>query len=75
MIGSLGMPELVIILVIVLLIFGAGKIPEIARSLGKGIKEFKKAGKEIDAIEIKKEEKIPEEEPSQEKENQSRNSS
>jgi len=47
MIGGLGLPELVVIFGIALLLFGAGKIPEIARSLGKGIKEFKQAGKEI----------------------------
>ncbi len=47
MIGGLGTTELLIILGITVLIFGAGKIPEVARSLGKGIKEFKKAGKEI----------------------------
>ena len=46
MIGGLGMQELLIILLIAVLIFGAGRIPEIARSLGKAIKEFKKAGKE-----------------------------
>lgn len=43
MIGGIGMPELVIILVIVLVIFGAGKLPEIGAGLGKGIKNFKKA--------------------------------
>ena len=43
MIGGIGMPELVIILVIVLIIFGAGKLPEIGAGLGKGIKNFKKA--------------------------------
>ncbi len=46
-IGALGPTELIIILVIVLLLFGASRIPEIARSLGKSVKEFKKAGKEI----------------------------
>ncbi len=48
--GRIGMPELLVILVIVLLIFGASKLPQIARSLGQGIKEFKKAftGKEKD---------------------------
>jgi len=40
---KLGMGELVLILLIVLLIFGAGKIPQIAKSLGEGIKEFKKS--------------------------------
>ena len=40
---SLGMPELIIILVIVLIIFGAGKLPEIGSGIGKGIKNFKKA--------------------------------
>ena len=43
MIGGLGMPELIIILVIILIIFGAGKLPEIGAGLGKGIKNFKKA--------------------------------
>ncbi|MCD4722852.1 MAG: twin-arginine translocase TatA/TatE family subunit, partial [Desulfobacula sp.] len=37
MIGGLGMPELIIILVIILIIFGAGKLPEIGAGLGKGI--------------------------------------
>ena len=52
MIGNLGFPEIMIILVIVLLLFGAKRIPEIAGSMGKGIKEFKKnindATREID---------------------------
>lgn len=54
-----GMGELVIILVIVLLLFGASKLPEIARALGKSIKEFKKAGKEIkdDVEEVTKDDK------------------
>ena len=42
-----GMGELIVILLIILLLFGASKLPEIARALGKSIKEFKKAGKEI----------------------------
>jgi sec-independent protein translocase protein TatA len=41
--GSLGIPELVIILIIVLLIFGGKKIPELARGLGSGIRHFKEA--------------------------------
>jgi sec-independent protein translocase protein TatA len=42
MLGNLGFPEIMIILIIVLLLFGAKRIPEIAGSMGKGIKEFKK---------------------------------
>ena len=46
MIGGIGMPELLVILVIVLIIFGAGKLPEIGSGLGKGIRNFKKATNE-----------------------------
>ena len=46
MLGGLGPMELTIIFLIVLLIFGGRKIPEIAKGLGKGIKEFKTAQKE-----------------------------
>jgi sec-independent protein translocase protein TatA len=42
MIGSFGLPELLIIMVVILLLFGAKRIPEIAASMGKGIREFKK---------------------------------
>ena len=41
--GGIGMPELLVILVIILIIFGAGKLPEIGRGLGKGIRNFRKA--------------------------------
>jgi sec-independent protein translocase protein TatA len=44
--GNIGVKELLIILVIVLILFGAKKVPELARGLGIGIKEFKKAAKE-----------------------------
>ena len=50
---GIGMPELVIILVIILVVFGAGKLPEIGSALGKGIKNFKKASDGKDEIEIK----------------------
>jgi sec-independent protein translocase protein TatA len=43
MFGRLGIPELVIILVIIILIFGANRLPEIGRGIGKGIKNFKEA--------------------------------
>ena len=44
--GSLGIPELLIILCIVILIFGANRLPEIGRGIGKGIRNFKDATKE-----------------------------
>ncbi len=46
MFGNIGMQELIVILVILLLLFGAKKIPELARGLGRGIHEFKRAVKE-----------------------------
>ena len=46
MIGGIGMPELIIILVIIIIIFGAGKLPELGSGIGKGIKNFKKATRE-----------------------------
>jgi sec-independent protein translocase protein TatA len=49
MFGSLGMPELLVILVIVIFIFGVNKIPQLGKGLGEGIKNFKsalKAGQE-----------------------------
>jgi sec-independent protein translocase protein TatA len=60
MIGGIGMPELIIILVIVLIIFGAGKLPEIGAGLGKGIKNFKKATNDPLDLNGEKSEKIEE---------------
>ena len=48
-----GMPELIVILVIVLVVFGAGRLPEIGSALGKSIKNFKRASDGKDEIEIK----------------------
>ena len=48
-----GMPELVIILVIVLVVFGAGRLPEIGGALGKSIRNFKRASDGKDEIIIK----------------------
>jgi sec-independent protein translocase protein TatA len=50
---GIGMPELIVILVIILVVFGAGKLPEIGSALGKGIKNFKRASEGKDEIEIK----------------------
>ena len=49
---GIGFPELIIILVIVLIIFGANKLPEIGAGMGKAIKNFKKATSEPDEIDV-----------------------
>ena len=60
---GLGWTELLIILVIIMIIFGVGKLPEIGSGLGKGIKEFKNAskGEEIEANTVENEKKDDEE--------------
>jgi sec-independent protein translocase protein TatA len=55
MFGGIGAQEILLILLVLLLLFGARKIPEIARGLGKSVSEFKKGLREVDE-EIKKEE-------------------
>ncbi len=62
---GIGMPELLIILVIVLIIFGAGKLPEIGGALGRSIKNFKKATREPEEIDVtpSSEKKIEEKKP------------
>ncbi len=58
MFGGIGPQEIIVILLIVLLLFGAKRIPEVARGLGKGIREFKKAAKDIqDDMKIEEEDK------------------
>lgn len=47
MFGSIGFQELMIVLVLALLVFGPKKLPEIGRSLGKTLREFKKAGEDV----------------------------
>jgi sec-independent protein translocase protein TatA len=49
MFGSLGMQEILLILVVVLLLFGAKRIPEVMRSLGSGIQQFKRGMREIES--------------------------
>ena len=56
-IGNIGVPGLVMIVIIVLLLFGGKKIPELMRGLGKGMKEFKDAKKDTSKETEHKEEK------------------
>jgi len=49
---GIGIPELIVVLIIILIIFGAGKLPEIGGAIGKGIKNFKKASSEPDEIDV-----------------------
>jgi sec-independent protein translocase protein TatA len=58
MLGSIGMPELILIFIVALIVFGPKKLPEIGKSLGKGLAEFKRASddfkqsiqKEVDGL-------------------------
>nr|WP_294777045.1 twin-arginine translocase TatA/TatE family subunit [uncultured Flavobacterium sp.] len=54
--GEIGMPQILLILAIVLLLFGGKKIPELMKGLGSGVKEFKKAAKDDTTAPAKKEE-------------------
>lgn len=49
---GLGMPELVVILIIILVLFGANRLPEIGKGIGSAIKNFKKATSEPDEIDV-----------------------
>ncbi|MGB3400599.1 MAG: twin-arginine translocase TatA/TatE family subunit [Candidatus Deferrimicrobiaceae bacterium] len=49
---GLGVPELIIILVIVVLLFGAGKLPQIGSGLGEGIRNFRKSMKEKNEVDV-----------------------
>jgi sec-independent protein translocase protein TatA len=57
---GLGFGELLIILVIVLLVFGAGKLPQIGDALGKSIKNFKRSSKGEDEVEVAKKRELTE---------------
>ena len=50
MFGSLGMPELIVIFVVALLVFGPSKLPDLGKSLGEAIRGFKKAVNESDKV-------------------------
>ncbi len=54
--GNLGTPEIILIFLVILIFFGGKKIPEIARGLGKGIREFRRAKEGLDE-ELEKDEK------------------
>jgi len=45
--GNLGAPEIILIILVILVFFGAKKIPEIAQGIGKGIREFRKASRDV----------------------------
>ena len=59
MFGGLGMPELIIILVIILIIFGAGKLPQIGEGMGKAIRNFKNATSEKSVTDDKESKEPP----------------
>lgn len=47
MLPSIGLPELIVILVLALIIFGPGKLPDVGKAVGKAMNEFKKASKDV----------------------------
>jgi sec-independent protein translocase protein TatA len=47
--GPIGWPELVILLVVVLIVFGPGKLPDIGNAIGRGVKEFRKASNDLES--------------------------
>ncbi len=63
MFGNIGWGEVIVIMIVILLLFGAKRIPEVMRSLGQGVREFKKSMNEVTSeIEKQPEEKKPGEE-------------
>ncbi|MBI5188318.1 MAG: twin-arginine translocase TatA/TatE family subunit [Nitrospirae bacterium] len=63
---GLGIQELIIILIIVLVLFGAGRLPEIGRGIGQAIKNFKKATSEPDEIDVTPKKSSPQEKKKEE---------
>jgi TatA/E family protein of Tat protein translocase len=67
--GGIGFQELLLIFLLVLLLFGAKRLPEVGRNLGKGIREFKKATKEISSdVDLEEYEKKPPRKAAEQKE-------
>lgn len=60
--GIVGVPQIILIAVIILLLFGGKKIPELMKGIGTGIKEFKNAAKDDQPADSKKEEETKEKE-------------
>lgn len=69
MFGNLGTGEIILILLVILILFGAKKIPELAQGLGKGIREFKKAMREVEEDVKSEVQKIETKNESKEQEN------
>jgi len=61
MIGGIGMSELIVILVIVVIIFGASRLPQLGKGIGEAIRNFKKATSEPPEIDVTPKKKSPEE--------------
>ncbi len=61
MIGGLGMSELIIILIIVVILFGASKLPELGKGMGSFLKNFKKSMSEPDEIDVTPKKSVKEE--------------
>ena len=72
MFGSIGMPELIIILVIALIIFGPRKLPELGKSLGRSLNEFKKASTDLQNT-LEQEIKIEEQKEAAKKDDDAKN--
>lgn len=65
---GLGMPELIVILIIILVLFGASRLPEIGKGIGQAIRNFKKATSEPDEIDITPKKPIEEKKEAKEEE-------
>jgi sec-independent protein translocase protein TatA len=65
---GLGMPELIIIMIIIIVLFGATRLPEIGKGIGQAIKNFKKATSEPDEIDVTPKKKVDSEEKKGEEE-------